>query len=126
MSRTYKDKKWELRFPEDSLNHGMEKVPYTTTLKYFNPDEGHFEDTGVEVTRYIYRPVKGAKTKKRKHADTNWHWMTTPSWWTRMMMNRPQRREAHLWEHSAAHTPLESLEELDKPNVSHKPHKYYW
>lgn len=126
MSRTYKDKKWELRHPEDAIHYGMHRVPYTTTIKYFNPDEGRFEDTGVEVTRYRYLPTKGAKTKKRKHEDTSWHWMSTPSWWTRMMMNRPQRREAHLWEQEASHTPIEDLEELDKPNTSHKPHKYYW
>ena len=66
------------------------------------------------------------KPKVGKHKDNTWHWMTTPSWWTRMMMNRPQRREAHLWENRAEHTALEDLEELDTPNVSHKPHKYYW
>lgn len=65
--------------------------------------------------------------KKSRHTNTHWNWLqSTPSWWTRMMMNRPQRREAHLWEQEAAHTAIENLEELDTPNTTHKPHKYYY
>jgi hypothetical protein len=64
------------------------------------------------------------KTKKPKEKDTEWHWMSTPSWWTRIMMNRPQRRKGKLWE---ATVKLEkTLDEVDPPEVSKKPHKYYW
>lgn len=45
---------------------------------------------------YIWLPT--TKTKKRKEVDTKDHWMSTPSAWTRLMMNRPQRRASHLWE----------------------------
>lgn len=122
MSRTYKDKPWKFKNPEAwDWRWGTEKVPY----------DGESIDiyTGKPrtVTRYWFRELPGAKTKKRKEIDTNWHWMgSTPSWWTRMMMNRPQRREAHLWEREVEKTPFEELEEVIKPNVSHKPHKYYW
>ena len=73
-----------------------------------------------------YFDVPGGKVPKRK--DNTWHWLeSTPSWWTRMMMNRPQRRQAHLWEREAIKTQsLDDIEELDTPNTSHKPHQYYW
>lgn len=73
-----------------------------------------------------YWDVPGAKVPK--HKDNEWHWLeATPSWWTRMMMNRPQRREAHLWEREVSKAQnIEDLEDLDTPNCSHKPHQYYW
>lgn len=123
MSRTYKDRPEKVRFPEvypwDS-NSGYEKIPYSYTYRRWGSDEE------ITTTRYWMKPIAGAKTKKKKSVDTNWRWMNTPGWWTRMMMNRPQRREAHLWEHQVAKTPVEELEEVDKPNCSHKPHVYYW
>ncbi len=66
--------------------------------------------------------------KVRKEVDDTWHWsQSTPSWWTNLFMNRPLRREAQQWERDAQKIDdLEELEEIDKPNVSKKPHKYYW
>lgn len=85
-----------------------------------------YKDKHPKLIYPQYYSVPGAKLPKRK--DSEWHWLeATPSWWTRMMMNRPQRREAHLWEREAekAQT-LEDIEDLDTPNCSHKPHHYYW
>jgi hypothetical protein len=122
MSRTYKDKPWKFKNPEAAdWTYGREKVEYERETTDYWTGEPRV------VTSYCYREVAGTKTKKRKTTDTNWHWLqSTPSWWTRMMMNRPQRREAHLWENRAVHTDPEQLEEIDTPNVSHKPHNYYW
>jgi len=64
------------------------------------------------------------KTKKAKRQDTEWHWMSTPSWWTRLMMNRPQRAAGRLWEKKVVHEA--DLENVDKPSVSKKPHQYFW
>lgn len=64
---------------------------------------------------------------KPRRVDTEWHWRSaTPSWWTNLFMNRPQRKQAQQWSQQAKKTKVEDLEELDTPNVSHKPHKYYW
>lgn len=64
------------------------------------------------------------KPKRAKKKDTEWHWMSTPSWWTRLMMNRPQRRKGKLWE---AGVKFEAVtEETDPPGASKKPHKYFW
>lgn len=122
MSRTYKDKPARVRFPEAyDWRWSCEKVPYDYTYSPYGVEDP------VTVTRYLYRELPGVKTKKKREVDSEWHWMgSTPSWWTRMTMNRPQRREAHLWEHDVARTPLEELEEVDKPNASHKPHIYYY
>jgi len=122
MSRTYKDKPWKFKNPEAyDYTWGAEKIPYEYQYQPWGTEEP------VTVTRYWYKPIPGAKTKKKKHVDCDWHWLqSTPSWWTRMMMNRPQRRESRLWEHDAERISLDSLEELDYPLVGKKPHIYYW
>ena len=87
------------------------------------------------------------KPKKKKKLDTEWHWMSTPSAWTRTMMNRPQRRKGKLWEKGVSkikcktemvgtypnigYVPLLSQDTEDAyneetPSVSRKPHVYYW
>lgn len=87
------------------------------------------------------------KPKKKKNHDTEWHWMSTPSYWTRIMMNRPQRRQGKVWEIDVSKiqcktemvqtypyigtVPLLSQETEDAynketPSVSRKPHVYYW
>lgn len=121
MSRTYKDKPAKFRFPERaSYDFGIEVVPYTSTYKSYPTGEE------VEYTRYWCRNLPGIKTKKRKELDYEWHWMSTPSWWTRMTMNRPVRRQYHLLEHEAERTSVEDLEDLDIPDFKKKPHIYYY
>lgn len=66
------------------------------------------------------------KPKKKKQTDTEHHWMTTPGWWIRLFMNRPERRQSHLLEHLAETSTSEALEELDALDLGKKPHKYYW
>jgi hypothetical protein len=66
----------------------------------------------------------GNKAKKRAFGD-GWLWLqSTPSWWTRLMMNRPQRRAAAVWERNA--TRSADLEAEDDPPHGNKPHRYYW
>lgn len=68
----------------------------------------------------------GDKSKKKKFGK-NWQWLqSTPSWWTKLFMNRPQRRKTKLWETEAVKVSQNNLDLLDKPNVTKKPHKYYW
>ena len=102
MSRTYKDK------------------PTATLYESWNKDRERIEGT------FSWIDLPTTKTKKRKELDTEWHWMSTPSWWTRLTMNRPQRRKCKLWERDALKTCLDSLDDLDKPIISRKPHIYYW
>lgn len=68
--------------------------------------------------------IPGLLSKKKKAFNKNIHGMATPSWWTRMRMNRPQRRQAHLWERKAV-TILIIDETLDPPGVSQKPFIYF-
>jgi len=102
MSRTYKDK------------------PTETLYEDWNKDRERIEGT------FCWIDLPTTKPKKRKELDTEWHWMSTPSWWTRLTMNRPQRRKCKLWERDALKTCLDSLDDLDKPIISRKPHIYYW
>lgn len=98
MSRTLKDKPWKIRFRDWH--------------------EGYLEGSyGLKV------PGFWPKTKRKD--DTEWHWCgSTPSAWTRIMMNRPERRAAHLQE--IATLKVLDLEEVDFPDSGRKPHVYYW
>jgi hypothetical protein len=107
MSRTLKDRKWKLKFPE--LDWQFDSIKITSENSY--------------SIRYIKLP--GIKTKKKRNQDAEWHWINqTPSWWTRLTMNRPQRRAGHIWEHEVLKQA--DLEDCDPPGVGHKPHIYYW
>ena len=75
MSRTYKDKPYKFSHPEDQVDYKFTWVGHTLLHK------------------------AGVNTKKRKEEDTKYHWMHTPSWWVRLMMGKPERRNAHLLEH---------------------------
>lgn len=112
MSRTYKDRPDKVRFPTRTYLYGNIPVAYETT-----------DWNGDTVLRYSYIQEAGIKPKLRKEKDTEWHWMATPSWWTRLTMNRPQRREGRAWERKIH---FQDLEDADPPGVSHKPHIYYW
>lgn len=81
----------------------------------------------VETTtfwRRLQRP--GVLPKRRKELDVEDHWMSTPSWWTHLCMLKPQRRQGSLWEREVVKTPIEELDGVDLPNVSNKPHIYYY
>ncbi len=87
----------------------------------------HFKDywtlDWIPLEGYGHRLGKTSKPKLRKEVDTEDHWMSTPSWWTRLVMNRPQRRAGRLWERKVL---FEDIEETDSPGVSHRPHIYYY
>ena len=101
MSRTYKDKPSKLRH------------------SHYRNDKDFVCVDGM----YLYElKLPTTKPKKRKEVDTEWHWMTTPSWWTRLMMNKPQRREVKLWERKAL---ISDLEDLIEPGKKYK-HVYFW
>jgi hypothetical protein len=66
--------------------------------------------------------------KKRKRVDTEWHWLCeTPSWWTNLFMNRPQRRKFRRLEREIQKIyDIDELEDIVEPESGHKPHHYYW
>jgi hypothetical protein len=107
MSRTLKDRNWKFKYPELSWDYDTVRIT---------------SDSGFTI-RYLKLP--GVKTKKRKELDTDWHYLrNSPGWWTRLTMNRPQRRAGHVWEHEVLKQA--DLEDCDPPGVGHKPHIYYW
>lgn len=105
MSRTYKDKKYKLRFPEESLD---------------------FSRYSVGEWRYPFLEFPGVKTKKSKKKYGGYHnWYgSTPSWWVREFMTSPKRSACRNWEKSVIYSI--DLEAEDCPDYGHKPHKYYW
>lgn len=78
----------------------------------------------IWLVGYGYRLSKTTKPKKRKELDTEDHWMSTPGWWIKMTMNRPERRGAHLLEKKALR--ILDIEDVDFPNLGRKPHIYFW
>ena len=80
MSRTYKDRPARINYPEEQWNY-----------RYGTQDP-------MDVLYFRHLERASIIKKKKKNVDTNHHWMTTPSWWTRLTMNRPQRRNSKMWE----------------------------
>ena len=106
MSRTHKDKKLELRYPEWDYMH--DKVLYG------------YKDWGA-----YYLQTKTTKCKKKRGTITEHYNMysKSPSWWTRLYMNKPKRRHCKVWERKAL---FEDLEQTDCPDFKNKPYHYYW
>jgi hypothetical protein len=113
MSRTYKDKPYKLKHrPWDTDTESFRYVAegldwYTKELRTYL-GFGHLE-------------LPTTKTKKRKEVDTEDHWMTTPGWWNRMMVTRPERKRVN----SMLKT-VSDVEEVDIPDCGRKPHIYFW
>lgn len=128
MSRTYKDVKWKHRKNSYDRKHDLEAIEYEVTrpaYSSYNVFTGEFVVCGtfVTCTKVAYLPTKTTKPKRRKVVDTEWHWMATPSWWTRLTMNKPMRRKGRIWERKVL---FQDLEFADPPGVSKKPHVYYF
>ena len=119
MGKTYKDKKWSLRYPENDYTFGTEKVEYTKTRR----DWFSGEDMGW-YTSYIYVDIAGAKRKKKRNEHSKWNWLkSTPSWFVNTFMTRPKRRACRIWERQVLQ---QDIEEADCPDYGKRPHVYYW
>lgn len=118
MSRTYKDKPYKFKNPEWADDNKYETFEYLA--------EGTHWKTGEPYTavRKFFVKRAGYLTKKKKRVDTEWHWMHTPSWWTHMFMNKPQRHASNQYMRQL--TIQVDLDEVDPPPLGKKPHVYYW
>ena len=131
MSRTYKDKKLELKYPEWKYDYdNVEYFSYEVIRTHYNvlTSEGlqrmeYPEPKKFVYTKYIQGPTR--KAKKKRHVITQFYHMyqSSPSWWTRMMMNRPKRRACRVWERKVL---FSDVEEADCPDFKNKPYNYYW
>lgn len=113
MSRTLKDKPSKLK--GDAWDKDREYYNYTRVWVTYSGEL-------VEHEWKAYMETKTTKTKKRKEVDTEDRWRSTPGWWVRLTMNKPQRREVHLWERKAL---FSDLDELIQPTRK-VGHVYYW
>lgn len=126
MSRTWKDKPWKLT---EYYDHGLDsiRVEYEAEItETFCRETWQWVklEASIHRTRYYYIQQKSTKPKVRKSKNTEWRWYKqTPSWWTRLFMNKPQRRKGRQWERKVL---FEDIEDTDPPGVSRKPHKYYF
>ena len=124
MSRTYKDRNWKQRFNWLDTDEEYDKFRYETYRRYFNAETGAYETTDEVIVRYTLIKKPGVKPKVRRRVNNHYAWyMATPSWWTRLTMNRPQRRRGKLWERKVL---FEDVEETDPPGVGRKPHNYFY
>lgn len=120
MSRTYKDIPYKFHHPEQDWDYRYDSIHYPATRRYYAEGEW-FEK---EYTGVWFRKKPGILTKKKKHVDTENRWQSTPSWWTNLFMNRPQRQASNQYMRQLS---LDiDLEEIDPPLVGNKPHIYYW
>lgn len=110
MSRTFKDIPYRLVY-----EYKTNRVKYPKHEYFYDSEK---DDIKLREYEYHFNRFE-QKTKSRKY----YHHMSTPSWWTRAVMNRPNRRAARVWERQVL---FQDIELADPPGVSRKPHKYYW
>lgn len=68
----------------------------------------------------------GRKAKQRAYGD-DWRWLHgSPGWWVHLMMTRPQRRAAAVWQRNAEKCPVQALEAMDGPPHGRRPQRYFW
>lgn len=120
MSRTYKDKKWELRFPQDDWSFGTEDVPAVFTYRNWYTKEVEHSFGSIRVNIAGAR----AKQKRSKVPQQNFPY-STPSWWIREFMTVPKRAKCRNWAKDAVR--FQDIEDAgDCPDYGNKPHFYYW
>ena len=131
MSRTYKDKDFYLRFPEEKYDFGSEKIEYRAvvrTLYEYNLEDDSYSKVEVPQHYIGYRRMgkAGAKTKKSRSYSGDWKWYKqTPSWFVREFMNVPKRAACRNWEKQAIYAvDFEEIE--DCPDFGRKPHVYFY
>jgi len=118
MSRTYKDRPSRVRFPEHKIDDKYENFQYELETPFINW-KGQLQTHSIYSTKRA-----GYLPKKKRRADTEWHWQSTPSWWTNLYMNRPQRQASNQYMRQLS---LDiDLDEVDPPLVGNKPHIYFW
>lgn len=116
MSRTYKDRPLRVKYPD---KNEYKSVPYIASGKHWATGEPY------ERLRWYMLKKPYIKPKEPKRVNTTWHWMgSTPSSWTNMFMNRPQRNASNQYMRQV--TLDVDLEEVDPPPLGRKPHIYYW
>lgn len=132
MSRTFKDKKLSLRYPEwrydyddiELYSYEVIRTHYTTfTVEFGVQTHEYLVPKKYTVVKYIKGPTK--KTKKKRSFIEKYYCMysSAPSWWTRLTMNRPKRRACRVWERKVL---FEEVETTDCPDYGNKPFNYYY
>jgi hypothetical protein len=129
MSRTYKTQPNRLKYKKYFDDDGYYWVNYTRVyVSYYTKEEREGPAQ--------FRLKKAGHFPKLKRFEPEWKWwQTTPSWWIRTYMQKPQRRAGSMWEREVVKTfnqsvheydKYDNVEQLDTPSVSRKPHIYYW
>lgn len=95
MARTYKDRKYELQ-------------------PYFTPFRTSF---------YLDDRLCDLPKKSRKVCNKYFWYKRSPTWWNRMQMHKPKRRQCRIWEQQTKH--LTSFDLADCPDFGRKPHVYF-
>lgn len=113
MSRTYKDVPHRLSWTFKKRERSHETREYFYDAETDIISSCIYEHTFTEYD-HVYLGVG---------LPEHYHHSSTPSWWTRVTMNRPQRRVGRIWERQVL---LHDLEDTVPPTVSKKPHIYYW
>ena len=131
MSRTYKDKDFYLRFPEEKYDFGSEKIEYRAvvrTLYEYNLEDDSYSKVEVPQPYIDYRRMDkaGVKTKKSRSYSGDWNrYKQPPSWFVREFMNVPKRAACRNWEKQAIYAvDFEEIE--DCPDFGRKPHVYFY
>lgn len=118
MSNTFKDKPRKFRFPRTYEDKYI-SVPY---IRVYTDRLGEKREYS---TSYRLQTEAGPKVKKLVHNEDGWM-QSTPSWFINVYMNRPKRRKGQQWEQKMKTMEFDQLDLHEAPDVSKKPHIYYW
>lgn len=107
------------------------------TLQLFNVQCHHWLNNTSHKEAIMSRTIKDKKItlrydedifslnvpdlRKKKKSDHVYWPMSTPSWWTRMIINRPYRRAIKMWERNVMKTDIEDVVPNKEPRL-----KYYY
>lgn len=83
-------------------------------------------NTKVTTTEAVVYYPRGIMSRTYKDRKLHQCYSSTPSWWTRITMNRPRRRENRMYESVVKFVAIENLIDYEPFLNWKKPHVYYW
>ena len=71
-----------------------------------------------------WRSEPAPPKKKRSYVEPHFYWMHTPTWWVRLVMTGPQRRQVRDLILKCYRLP--DIEDVPLFPLAKKPHIYFW
>lgn len=121
MSRTFKDRKFGRTYWREQRER--ETIEFAYEVREVGWDG---KPIVYQRRRSLQRPGVRPKLRKDYVNKLESACYSTPMWWIREMMNRPERKSANQLTREAVKYRLEDIDAIDIPDLGRNPHIYYW